>query len=185
MSVSQGVKKHLAVITGLRGALMLLFGIFAVIWPGEALTWMVLVAAVVLLASGVLGIWGLTFGGEKSKHYWFDIVRHGLAVIVGALVLFSPLMTTLLTVTFLAILIGIEAIVFGAMEIWLVMRERALYARIWPSVLQGVFYILFGLALVFFPMFSAIIGVIWLGIIAIVFGIGLIGAAWKMYRAAA
>lgn len=184
MSVSKGVKRNLAVITGLRGLLMLLFGIFAVIWSAEALTWIVMVAAVVLLVSGVLGIWGLTFGGEKSKHYWLDIVRHALAIIVGGLVLFSPFLTTIFTVTLLSILIGIEAIIFGVMEIFLVTRERELYARIWPVALQGVFYILFGLVLVFFPMFSAIIGVIWLGIISIVFAIGLIGAAWKMYSAA-
>ncbi|WP_417309981.1 HdeD family acid-resistance protein [Devosia sp.] len=184
MAVSAGMKQRLALITGLRGLLMLLFGVFAVIWPTEALMVLVVAGALVLLAAGVLGLWGLTFGGEKSPNYWFDVVRNALAIIVGVLILISPLFSTVLTVTFLSVLIGIEALVFGAMEIFLVVRERESYARIWPMVVQGVFYILFGLVLVIFPMFSAMIGAIWIGIIAVIFGVGLMTVAWRMYRAA-
>lgn len=184
MAVSTGLKRRLALITGLRGLLMLLFGVFAVIWPTEALMVLVVAGALVLLAAGVLGLWGLTFGGAKSANFWFDVVRNALAILVGVLILISPLFSTVLTVTFLSVLIGIEALIFGAMEIFLVLRERESYARVWPMVVQGIFYILFGLVLVIFPVFSAMIGAIWIGIIAVLFGIGLMTAAWRMYRTA-
>jgi uncharacterized membrane protein HdeD (DUF308 family) len=182
MAVSETVRKRLAWATGLRALLMLLFGLYLVIWPGQALAVLVIAGAIVLLISGVLGLWGLTFGGVKSDTYWWDVIRSGLAVIVGILLLISPLMGALLTVTFLVMLIGFEAILLGAVEIGLVYRERELYGSIWPAVLQGVLYILFGLALVFFPWFSALVGVTWVGILIILFAIGLMAFAWRLYR---
>lgn len=184
MAVSGSVKKRLAWATGLRALLMLLFGIYCVIWPASALTTLVITGAIVLLVAGVLGLWGLTFGGVKSSTWWWDVIRSGLAVIVGVLIIISPLLGTLLTTTFLVTLIGIEAIIFGAVEMYFVWRERASYGSIWPAMLQGVLFVLFGLALIFFPLFSAMFGVIWLGILMILMAIGLGMFAWRLFRAA-
>jgi uncharacterized membrane protein HdeD (DUF308 family) len=144
----------------------------------------VVAGGVVLLIAGALGLWGLTFGGVKSPTYWWDVIRAGLAIVVGVLILISPLMSTILTATFLVTLIGLEAIVLGAVEIYFVWRERAVYGSIWPAVLQGLLYILFGIALIFFPLFSAMVGVIWLGIVMILLAIGLGMFAWRLYRTA-
>ena len=184
MAVSATVKKRLAWSTGLRALLMLLFGIYCVIWPASALTTLVFAGAIVLLVAGVLGLWGLTFGGVKSPTWWWDVIRSGLAIIVGLLIIISPLMATLLTTTFLVTLIGLEAILFGAVEIYFVWRERASYGSVWPAMLQGALFVLFGLALVFWPVFSAILGVIWLGVLMILFAIGLGMFAWRLYRSA-
>lgn len=183
MAVSDSVSKRLAWATGLRALLMVLFGIYCVLWPASALTTLVMVAAVVLLVAGVLGLWGLTFGGVRTPSYWWDVIRSGLAILVGVLIILSPLMATILTTTFLVTLIGLEAILFGAIEIWFVWRERAMYGSIWPAMLQGILFVLFGLALVFWPVFSAMVGVIWLGIVMILIAIGLGMFAWRLYRA--
>jgi uncharacterized membrane protein HdeD (DUF308 family) len=185
MAVSETVRKRLAWGTGLRALLMLLFGIYCVIWPADALTTLVIVGAVVLLVAGVLGLWSLTFGGAKSPTWWWDVVRSGLAILVGVLILVSPLLATILTTSFLVILIGLEAIVFGVVEVYFVVRERDSYHRIWPAVLQGVLSILFGIVLIFFPLLSAIVGVIWLGLLMILLAIGLGIFAWRLYRGAA
>lgn len=183
MAVSDSVRKRLTWATGLRALLMLLFGIYCVLWPASALTTLVMVAAVVLLVAGVLGLWGLTFGGVRTPSYWWDVIRSGLAILVGVLIILSPLMATILTTTFLVTLIGLEAILFGVIEIWFVWRERAMYGSIWPAMLQGILFVLFGLALVFWPVFSAMVGVIWLGIVMILIAIGLGMFAWRLYRA--
>lgn len=182
MAVSLGLKRRWAWATALRALLMLLFGIYMLIWPAQALAALVVVAAAVLLASGVLGLWGLTFGGRKSQNFWLDVVMAALAIIVGILILISPLMATVLTVWFLVYLIAFEAIIHGVMEIFYVTRERDQYARIWPQVLQGILYILFGIALLFFPGLSALVGAAWLGILMIIFAIGLFGTAWRLYQ---
>lgn len=184
MAMSKQTRLNFAYGTALRGVLMLLGGIYAVALPGPALAVLVVVGGTLLLIDGVIGLWSLTFGGEKTGNYWFDVVRNVLAVITGVLILISPFLATLLTVTFLVYLVAIQCIFVGAMEIFMIIRERASYARIWPVLLSGIAYVLFGLVLLFAPMLSAVIFTVLGGALMIVFAIGLFGLAWRMYRSA-
>lgn len=176
------VRKRWALITGLRGLLMLIAGIYAVVFPAQALTVLVIWGGALLLIDGVLGLWSLTFGGAKTGNFWFDVVRNVLAIIVGVLILVSPLMATLLTTTFLVYLIALQAIIVGVMEITVVLRERALYAKIWPVLLSGVLYVLFGVALLFAPMFGALLLVTLVGVLMMVFSAGLFAMAWRLNK---
>lgn len=183
MTVSD-LRRRWALITALRGVLMLLAGLYAVIWPVQALAVLVIVGGALLLVDGILGLWSLTFGGAKTGNYWFDVVRNALAIIVGILILISPMMATLLTATIVIYIIAFQAIVVGVMEIVVIVRERESYARIWPVVLSGALYVLFGIALLFAPVFGALIMVTIGGVMAIVFAIGLFGLAWKLNQQA-
>jgi uncharacterized membrane protein HdeD (DUF308 family) len=178
------LRKRWAWITGLRGVLMVIAGLYAVIWPEAALTVLIIAGGALLLIDGVLGLWSLTFGGAKTGNYWFDVIRNVLAIITGVLVLISPMIATLVAVTFIIYFVAIQAIVVGAMEIWIIVRERESYARIWPVVLSGALNILFGIALLFAPLLGAILMVIFGGVLAIIFGIALIGLAWQLNKAA-
>src|SRR5690606_37812935 len=182
MAVSSQTKKRFALATALRGALMLLAGIYAVILPLEALAVLVLFGAILLIIDGALGLWSLTFGGGKSGNYWFDVVANAASLILSVLILISPLLATIFTVTFMSTLVGIAAIVVGVMQIVVIVRERASYARIWPVVLSGISYVLLGLVFLLFPLLSASIGMIMGGILLIVFSIGLFGWAWRLYQ---
>ena len=167
---------------GLRGLLMLLAGLYAVIWPGSALFVLVTVGAALLLIDGVLGLWALTFGGAKTGNFWFDVIRNVLAIITGVLILLSPVLGTLVTVWFFVYLVAFQAIIVGVMEIVLAVRERALLGKIWPIVLSGVTYLLFGIALLFAPLMSAIFLVIFAGVMMIFFSFGLFALAWRLYN---
>lgn len=182
MAVSAETKRRFALATALRGVLMLLAGLYAIIWPAEALTILVLAGGILLVVDGVLGLWSLTFGGGKSGNYWFDVVSNALSLILGILILISPLLATILTVTFMASLVGIAALIVGIMQIVVITREREHYARIWPVVLSGVSYILLGLVFLFFPLLSASIGVIFGGVLLVFFAFGLFGWAWRLYQ---
>jgi uncharacterized membrane protein HdeD (DUF308 family) len=182
MAVSAETKKRFALVTALRGVLMLLAGLYAIIWPGEALTVLVLAGGILLVIDGVLGLWSLTFGGGKSGNYWFDVVGNALSLILGILILISPLLATIFTVTFMAVMVGIAALVVGIMQIVVVTREREQYARIWPVVLSGLSYVLLGLVFLFFPLLSASIGMIFGGVLLVFFAFGLFGWAWRLYQ---
>lgn len=184
MAVSSDTKRRWAFITGLRALLMLLAGIYAVFFPGQALVVLVLFGGALLLVDGVLGLWSLTFGGAKTGNFWFDVVRNVLSIITGALILISPFIATLLTTTFLVYLVAFQAILVGVMEISVIVREREHYARIWPVLLSGVLYVLFGVALLFWPMFGALVFVTVAGVLAIIFAIGLFALAWRLYQSA-
>ena len=184
MAISSDTRKRWAWITGLRGLLMLLAGLYAVLFPGPALLVLVVFGGALLLADGVLGLWSLTFGGAKTGNFWFDVVRNVLAIITGVLILLSPLLATLLTATFLIYLVAFQSIFVGVMEIWVIVREREHYARIWPVLLSGVAYVIFGIALLFFPVTAAWVFVVLGGVLAIFFAIGLFALAWRIYQSA-
>ncbi len=182
MATVSNVRRRYAALTALRGVLMLVAGLYAVILPELALTVLVTIGGALLLIDGVLGLWSLTFGGAKTGNYWFDVVRNVLAILTGVLILISPFIATLLTAVFLVYLVAFQAMLVGVMEIVVVLRERESYARIWPVLLSGVLYVLFGLALIFAPMVGAIVMVILGGLLAIVFAFGLFALAWRFYQ---
>ena len=169
--------------TALRGLLMLAAGIYAVIWPLEALAVLLVFGGILLLIDGALGLWSLTFGGGKSGNYWFDVVANAASLVLGVVILISPLLATIFTVTFMSTLVGLAAIVVGVMQIVVIVRERESYARIWPVVLSGASYVLLGLVLLLFPLLSAWVGMIIGGILLIAFAVGLFGWAWRLYQA--
>lgn len=183
MAISSETRRRFALATALRGLVMLLAGLYAIIWPLEALAVLLLLGGILLLIDGALGLWSLTFGGGKSGNYWFDVVANAVSLILGIVILISPLLATVFTVTVISTLIGLAAVVVGVMEIVVVVRERESYARIWPVVLSGVSYVLLGLVFLIFPLLSASVGVILGGMVLVVFAIGLFGWAWRLYQA--
>jgi uncharacterized membrane protein HdeD (DUF308 family) len=183
MPVSSETRKRFALATALRGLLMLAAGIYAVIWPLEALAVLLVFGGILLLIDGALGLWSLTFGGGKSGNYWFDVVANAASLVLGVVILISPLLATIFTVTFISTLVGLAAIVVGVMQIVVIVRERESYARIWPVVLSGASYVLLGLVLLLFPLLSAWVGMVIGGILLIIFAMGLFGWAWRLYQA--
>jgi len=175
------LQKRWGLLIGLRGLLMLLAGIYAVIWPGAALTVLVLVGGALLLVDGVLGLWALTFGGAKTGNYWFDVIRNVLAIITGIIILLSPVLSTLVTVWFIVYLVAFQAIVVGVMEVMIAIRARKAMGNIWPVLLSGILYVIFGIALLFAPLESAIFLVIFGGVMMIFFAVGLFALAWRIY----
>jgi uncharacterized membrane protein HdeD (DUF308 family) len=176
------LQKRWGLVMGLRALVMLLAGLYAVIWPASAIAFIVLLAGAVLVVDGVLGVWALTFGGAKTGNFWFDVVRNVLAIIVGVLILLSPVLSTLLTVWFFVYLVALQAIVVGVMEITIAIRERTHYAKIWPILLSGVLYVLFGIVLLFEPLMGAIFFTVFAGVMMILFSVGLFALAWRLYR---
>lgn len=172
-----------SVLTGLRALLMFVAGLYALFMPEVALLVLVIMAGALFLIDGVLGLWAITFGGGKTGNFWFDVVRNVLSIIVGAIMLISPLMATLVTAAFLVYLVAFQAIFVGIMEIYVIIKERALYARIWPVLLSGLLYVLFGALLIFWPLWGALAMVMMGGVLMMIFAVGLFALSWRLYKA--
>jgi uncharacterized membrane protein HdeD (DUF308 family) len=184
MAESKESKSRLpSILVGLRGLVMLLCGIYAVLFPVPALTILVVAGGIIFLVDGILGLWSITFGGAKTGNFWFDVVRNVLGIITGVLILISPFLATLLTVTFLVYLVAFQAIFVGVMEIVVIIREREMYAKIWPVLLSGVLYILFGAVLIFAPVAGAVVMTILSGLLMMVFSAALFAWAYRLYKA--
>lgn len=184
MAVSSATLKRFSVATALRGLLMLLAGLYATFFPAQALAVLVVAAGLLLIVDGILGLWTLTFGGGKSGNYWFDVAANAVSLILGIVILISPLLATIFTATLLAIIAGIAAIVVGSMQIVVILRERGSYARVWPVVLSGAAYVLLGLVFFFFPVLSVTVSVVVGGVLMVIFAFGLFGWAWRLWQRA-
>jgi len=176
------MQKRWGLLMGLRALVMLLAGLYAVITPGAAIVTLTLIGGAVLLIDGVLGVWALTFGGAKTGNFWFDVIRNVLAIVVGVLVLLTPVFSAIVFTMFVVYLVAIQAIIVGVMEIWIAIRERALMGRIWPVLLSGVLYVLLGIALALAPLMGAVFFVVFAGVMMILFSVGLFTLAWRIYR---
>ncbi len=184
MAVSAQTMKNYALATGLRGVLMLIAGIYAVLFPLAALAVLVVVGGILLIVDSALGLWSLTFGGGKSGNYWFDVIANVASLLLGVLLLLSLPLATLLTAAVVVYIMAFSMLVVGGMQIWYILRERESYARIWPVLLSGIAYVLFAIVLMLFPIVSAEVLVIFGGILTILFAGGLIGWAWRLWQRA-
>lgn len=176
------LKKRMGLVMGLRALLMLLAGLYAVIFPAQALFVLIWAGAILLLVDGVLGLWAVTFGGAKTGNFWFDVIRNVLAIVTGLVILISPILGALITVWFVVYLLAFQAILVGVMEIVVVLRERALYAKIWPVLVSGILYVLFGVALLFAPLIGAVVLTVMGGVLMVLFSIPLFALAWRMWQ---
>lgn len=181
VDISNNTAKRWAWITALRGLLMLAAGLYAVFFPREALTILVIAGGILLVVDGVLGLWSATFGNGPAGG--FNLLRNVLSIVVGVLILLSPLLATILTAAILIYLVAIQAIIVGAMVIWMTVRQRQEFGRVWPVLLAGVLYVAFGVALVFWPAIGAQFFVVLAGVMMILLAIGLFVLAWRVHKA--
>ncbi len=181
---ASALQKRWGLLMGLRALVMLIAGLYAVITPGAAIVTLTLIGGAVLLIDGVLGVWALTFGGAKTGNFWFDVIRNVLAIILGVLVLLTPVFSAIVFTMFVVYVLAIQAVVVGVMEISIAIRERALMSRVWPVLLAGVLYVIFGIALALAPLMGAVFFVVFAGVVMILFSVGLFTLAWRIYRGA-
>ncbi|REE99154.1 HdeD family acid-resistance protein [Thermomonospora umbrina] len=163
----------------LRGAVAILFGLLAWIWPGITVWALVLLFGIYALADGVLALVAAFRGASGSSRGW--LVVAGVAGIVAGVVAFAwPGVTALA----LLMLIAAWAVVTGVFEIVAALSLRREIEGEWWYVAGGALSVLFGFLLFLWPVGGAL-AVVWLiGLFSILFGIALVAAAFRVKRLA-
>src|SRR5262245_17783300 len=118
----------------LRGALAVLFGVVALVWPGITFEALVLVFGVYAFFDGILVLgFGLMAAGDGLQ--WWPLVLAGiLGIAVGAITFLQPQTTGLA----LVYVVGAWAIVTGLLEIVAAVRLRQVISTEWLLGLSGV-----------------------------------------------
>ncbi|WP_116245384.1 HdeD family acid-resistance protein [Nocardiopsis sp. FIRDI 009] len=158
----------------LRGVAAVLFGLLALFWPGLTLVSLAVVFGVFALVDGcALGAaaFRATPGSRASM-----IVQAVLSVIMGLIALIWPLVAVMA----LVFVIGAWAIVTGVAEIVTAIRLRARISSEWLLIFVGALSIVFGLLLWFWPLEGAQAIVLVVGVYAIIFGIVLAVAGFRL-----
>lgn len=140
--VDATIAKDLWWLLVIRGVLLLLFGLMAIIWPGITLVVLAVIFALYLIAVGVVDV---IVGARSIKltPMWFLKVLLGIAEIaVGVYIINSGI---LLTIATLILLIGLFLIFQGVVEIVSSFREsKDLGFRFW-HIFGGLLGVLVGM----------------------------------------
>ncbi len=173
MIVVDQLARHWWVI-GLRGLAAILFGVLAFVWPGMTLAVLVLLFGAYALVDGVLSLVAAFRGGVQ--HRIVMLVEGVVSVLAGLAAFVWPGLTALV----LLYIIAFWAIVTGVLEIVAAIRVRRAISNELGLVIGGVLSVVFGVVLLIAPGAGALAVIFLIGAYAVVFGIALLGLAWRL-----
>jgi uncharacterized membrane protein HdeD (DUF308 family) len=161
-----------------RGALAIIFGLIAVIWPhitAGAILWVVAIFAIV---DGIVAIYdAIRYRSEGGTA--LGVTLGAVAVIFGIIALVWPGPT----ITVFAVIVGIWAIVAGLIQLVASIDLRSVIGSGWGwGMVTGSLTIVLGLLLLFWPKSSVAALVVVLGIWAFVVGLLLIAIGFQVRR---
>jgi uncharacterized membrane protein HdeD (DUF308 family) len=163
-------------MAALRGALAVIFGVAAFVWPGITFEALVLLFGVYAFLDGVMVLsFGLMAAGDGQQ--WWPLVLGGiLGIGLGVLTFARPGAMG----EALVYVVGFWAIVTGLLEIVAAIRLRDLISGEWLMGLSGALSILFGVLVVAQPSSGALALVYLFGFYAILAGISQIGLGFRL-----
>ncbi len=161
-----------------RGVMLIAIGGYALMLPGVTMTAYATILGVFVLVDGVLSLVAAAMGWVESR--WWMVLRGVLGVLIGLFVLAHPVLIGAVAILSLVIVLAIQAILGGVLEIVGAIRERKEIEGEWWFVLSGLLSIAFGAVLLSQPMLASAMLVRILGCVAIVLGVVLIVGAFRL-----
>lgn len=150
----------------LRGIAALLLGIFLIASPGMTTVVLVTFIGAYWLVDGIFSLVGMFM----DRTAWGLKLALGiLGILAGIYVLRHPLWSSILVVTFVVVLLGIQAIIMGIMHLISAFKGGG-----WGAVVRGVIDLIFGALLLANVYVAAFALPVVLGIFGIIGGIILI-----------
>ncbi len=156
----------------IEGIFAIIIGILLLSKPGMTTAILVQVLGIYWFIAGILNIVGIFI--DHTAWGWKLIIGI-LGIIAGIIIIQHPLWSTVLVTTTLIIVLGIEGIIIGAVNI-----VRAFRGAGWGVGILGALSIIFGIILLANSLLAATTLPVVLGIFAIVGGILAIIMAFRM-----
>lgn len=162
----------------LRGVAALIFGILAFAWPAVTLVVLTLFWGAYAFCDGIFSLIAGFRMRDEGRPMWALVLIGVLGIAVGIVTFFWPGITAIGLLLFIAA----WAIVTGIFQIVTAIRVRKTIDHEWLLILAGAVSIVFGVVLLMSPAAGAI-AVVWvIGGYAVVFGLLMIGAAFRLRK---
>src|SRR5471032_2084689 len=140
-------------ILALRGVLAVLFGLFALAMPGVTLLMVIALFAVYALLAGAVSVVGAIRNRHHAADWWLLLLLGAVSMAAGALASLHPLLTVLA----LVLVIGVNALAGGVLDLVLALRlRRHLHGGEWALIVSAVASIVFGAVVVTLPELGAL-----------------------------
>jgi uncharacterized membrane protein HdeD (DUF308 family) len=161
----------------LRGGLAILFGVVALAAPAAAILSILLVFAAYVFVDGVLGVVAAARAARRNERWGWLFLEGAANILMAFVVAILPLVAA---ITFVLVLAA-WAFVTGALMLAAAYRMDREQGRFWLA-LSGGASILFALALVVAPLLGLVVLTWWIGLYAVVFGVGLVMLGRRLNR---
>ena len=162
-----------------KGIILLVTGIVLLVFPRATLATLIFVLGIYWLIDGVSTIIS-SLRARKLQHSWgWSLFTGILGTLAGLVVLSKPMLSSVLTTSFLMWFLGISAMIYGFSGLFTGLKlpkGNRKSSMIWG----GIFSVLFGAVLISSPYMSAITIIYTIGIIAIIGGISILYVGSKM-----
>lgn len=167
----------------LRGIVMVLLGLFAIVAPKQALLVIVYVIGFYLLIDGVITAVA-AFRGRGGSSRMTVLGRGAMSIIGGLLVLLLPFIFPEAAPIIWSYMLGIIAILAGLLDLITVGKARREIETKSTMIISGLLLILLGILLLLMPMLIANDRMFVVGLTIVVLGLVSLIAAFIQRRAA-
>lgn len=162
----------------LRGAAAILFGLIALISPGLTTVVLAIVFGVYALVDAVVLGYAAYRAAPGTRAPL--VVQAVLSALMGLIALIWPVAAIIA----LVFVIGVWAVITGVAEIVTAVRLRAHISSEWLLIFAGALSVVFGLLLWFWPLAGARAIVFVVGVYALIFGVVMVVAGFRLRGAA-
>lgn len=158
--------RHYSLSLLINGIIALIFGGLAIFLPQATIKTVALYFGILLLLGGGGGLWLAIQNMHKEKPYISSLISSIVSIVIGIIIVFN----TRLSLNIFGIIIGIWALVIGAVQLFIALRlmESGSYKSL--MVINGLITLLFGLLLFASPFGTIMVLTRIIGILAVIFG---------------
>lgn len=162
-----------------KGIILVITGIVLLVFPTATLTTLIFILGIYWLIDGISTIVSSIQRRKVQSSWSWGLFTGILGAFAGLVVLSKPMLSAVLTTSFLMWFLGISAIIYGASGAitgFQLPKSTGRSSAIWG----GVFSVLFGFALISSPYMSALTIMYAIGFMAIIGGISILYVGSKM-----
>lgn len=160
----------------IRGIAAVIFGIFALVWPGLAGFALVVLFGAYAFVDGIFALVAAIRAAEAHQRWWAFAIEGLIGIVIAAVVFYD----WRIAATALYFTIAAWALLTGLLEIVAAVELRKAITGEWLLALGGALSIAFGILMIVFPAAGAL-SVVWLiGFYALLFGVMMIALSLRL-----
>ena len=163
----------------IKGILLILFGLVALLYPGEVITTIVLYLGLIIFIEGVLFIIGAIYNKKRQKAWELWMLEGIMDTIIGLFFIIYPG----LTLKVFIIIIGIWAVMLGVYQLITYFTLKAPPRNRFFYLINGLLAILMGVFMISNPFDGGKFITVTVGIFSLIFGVMLTVTSIKMREA--
>lgn len=162
----------------IRGVMLVILGIYALMSPGLTIAALVQVMGFFLILDGLCAAVAGILGQVPSRGW--TIARGAIAILIGGFVFAHPMLVAGVTAITIMYVVAFASIVSGIIEIVAAIQDRKQIEGEGWIILSGVLSVIFGILLLMQPLSFGLFMVRVLGVVAMILGITLLGFAIRL-----